>query len=920
MPPVLPDATSSDATCSKKTANINITVGPSHRTMRWTDRRTLTFEEFSAFLYNNGAPVGTKDGECFTPALFTGAARRMDHASQIDVAVLDSDCGHTLAQIELSVRAHGWRAIVHSTYSHMTSTSTVSADAAEAWLLDHAGSSIGDFMIARKGYVPAIMAGAKVVDDRINDNGKRDLIIAHAPCPKFRIVLPLITPWLAESYASQELANARWYDRICALAHALGLQHDRSCADTSRLFYIARTRHDGPQFEYNVIEGEDCPIWDLPDAPSGIPDCGPLFSPLTAAAAQILHFRGPVARAIDAPKKVWLDQQTGEVFDLNAWAAKYALRFEAMSALRARGTHRFGSRVTGAKHHIECPNDDSHMTSHGDTTGTFVVNASQAQHAGMPARQSGFILHCQHAGCKSSGFDRLDHIRALLDHGGLLLQDLTDPRFLIPETPIDISSFISKMEERPKSSEGKSAASDDDLLSERPSNVPKRLYENMPGALGQFYGWCLDTSHRRQPVLALGAALAFCSAVIGQRVKLQEWGTRPNIYILGVAPTGAGKDRPPTACDDVAREAGLYGELIGIKKPASDTAIENHVAVKPRQLMIIDEFHHLLHAMKSKNAATYLSGINTVLLEMYSASSKTYVGKSVADVEKQKTIDQPSVSLYGSCIPQELEEALSQKDIQGGILSRLQIFDAGSSYPDVVPPADVSAPTELLNWVRAWNAVSPRPNPMHYEDGEPRIQPRVVSMTTEAAALAKDWAKECDTVQRAAIRRNKDSLYVRGLENALKFALIRACASVSLVQSDFGVQINEVELRVDRDCVTWGIELERCMLARMEKVAENIADSDYEKLVKGVVKVIKRGKARGTTKAELMKTPAGTLEGFKLANVLTTLTDRQEVKYIQIPTKGRMRQAYVHRDFFTLHGISTEDPDAGEPEGEVMHG
>ena len=43
---------------------------------------------------------------------------------EFDLVVLDADCGHTLEEIETAVTAHGWACIIHSTHSHLTTTTT----------------------------------------------------------------------------------------------------------------------------------------------------------------------------------------------------------------------------------------------------------------------------------------------------------------------------------------------------------------------------------------------------------------------------------------------------------------------------------------------------------------------------------------------------------------------------------------------------------------------------------------------------------------------------------------------------------------------------------------------------------------------------------------------------------------------------
>ena len=96
------------------------------------------------------------------------------------------------------------------------------------------------YLIADKGYLQRVAAGAHVVRETANE-----VTFRHQACAKFRIAIPLARPWMASNYENQALANDVWKERVGALAHALGLRHDQSCTDSSRLFYLPRTPPNG---------------------------------------------------------------------------------------------------------------------------------------------------------------------------------------------------------------------------------------------------------------------------------------------------------------------------------------------------------------------------------------------------------------------------------------------------------------------------------------------------------------------------------------------------------------------------------------------------------------------------------------------------------------------------------------------------
>ena len=371
----------------------------------WTDVQALPWSDLARGLTTHA--IGQKEGTCIVPARFSGTARKKSEAVQIGLAILDSDCGHTLAEIETAIRARGWAAIIHSTHSHQT-TRTKASKANWTKFRDDCPIDAERQFLIEKGYLPHVAEGARIVAD----DGKH-VWFEHQPCPKFRVVLPLSRPWLASDYQDQNTANAAWKERIEALAAALGLHHDQSCTDTSRLFYLPRRPADGPEPETLVIDGVDCDLWSLPPA-SGAADDPGLFG--TGAQERPRH----KAAQDDAGHITFTEPTTGEVFDLTTWAAKYAGTFEIVTALKSRSAGAFTGHVADAvKHHIRCVNEDAHTTPGADGA-TFVVNASEADNRG-------FAYHCRHAHC--TGLDRLRFLKLILERGGLTIADLTAPEF-----------------------------------------------------------------------------------------------------------------------------------------------------------------------------------------------------------------------------------------------------------------------------------------------------------------------------------------------------------------------------------------------------------------------------------------------------------------------------------------------------------
>lgn len=380
------------------------TFGHYTQTGPWTDRRALLWADLARLLTTH--EIGPKEGTCIVPAVFRGTRRHKADAAQIDVAFLDSDSGATLEEIRAALSARGRLAVISSTHSHLTTSTTCKRGNWDKFRAQH-GDDAAAYLVQDKGYLPRVAEGASILAET-----PETVTFGHQPCAKFRIAIPLDRPWKAAAYDSQRAANDTWKERIEALAAALGLRHDQSCTDTSRLFYLPRRAADGPPAETAILDGVPCDIFGLAAAPKG--------SSARQRKRAVAH---PSERLEVA------DPSTGELFDLRRWERSHARRFQIVTALRARRPGVFVRKVTDRKHHLRCVNAAAH-TSAEDDFATIAIDASDAD-------KGRFVVHCMHAHC--AGRDHLAFLKQMIEERWLSVSDLTDPAFLSdgPQSPRD---------------------------------------------------------------------------------------------------------------------------------------------------------------------------------------------------------------------------------------------------------------------------------------------------------------------------------------------------------------------------------------------------------------------------------------------------------------------------------------------------
>jgi hypothetical protein len=260
------------------------------------------------------AKIGSKDeAECWSPALFKNNRRGKHNSYHIDLLVFDSDCGNTKEEIAKRLRAQGWKGIIISTSSHLTSRTKVQASACDKWCQEKSDDegSLSNFLIEKKHMLPRIAAGAREIRrfTEKQNTGKSEvetelLEVEHQPCPKYRVVLPLSRPWRIEDYPDPETARRAWEAAYTAGAQKLGLPFDETCRGVDRMFFFTRVPADRLALAESLeVEGAECPALDLAPAEQSAEE--PIQSAKRGKAGQKRHRSG---RRRKPTARVFVDQ------------------------------------------------------------------------------------------------------------------------------------------------------------------------------------------------------------------------------------------------------------------------------------------------------------------------------------------------------------------------------------------------------------------------------------------------------------------------------------------------------------------------------------------------------------------------------------------------------------------------------------
>ena len=347
---------------------------------------------------------------------------------------------------------------------------------------------------------------------------------------------------------------------------------------------------------------------------------------------------------------------------------------------------------------------------------------------------------------------------------------------------------------------------------------PEELYQ-FPGLVGDVMNTTLKYATKPNRPLALSGALALMSYLAARKVKSPS-GLRPNIYILALAGSGCGKERPRDINQLILESIQLDDGLLD--KAASGEGIEDMLAVKPALLWQCDEFYSTLHDMLKEKK----EGKDTTmeyLLKLYTNAHKNLKTRVKAGKPGQK-IYFPHLTMYATTTPAGFFEHLNERFLNDGMYARLNVMIAEASMRGTLPVEPVIDP-EIIEKARRWAQFIPPGS------GNIDLHTFPVPYTADAAKLAKAlYEKQEDEVEKA--KRNeepewKKTVWNRACEIALRYALIYAC---SIAERPENTIITAEAIRWAEKFIWWEIRNKFFLTERhyfrtdFERVSESVMD------------------------------------------------------------------------------------------------
>lgn len=405
-----------------------------------------------------------------------------------------------------------------------------------------------------------------------------------------------------------------------------------------------------------------------------------------------------------------------------------------------------------------------------------------------------------------------------------------------------------------------------------PGLLPEELLR-VPGFVSEVMDHCLEVAPYPNQSLAFCGALALQAFLAGRKVR-DPGDNRTNLYLLGLAHSSAGKDWPRKLNARVLHEIGLSAHLGD--RLASGEGVQDAMFATPSMLFQTDEIDGMLQSINRARDARHESIMGT-LLTMYSSSNSIFPMRRKAGQPEPGVIDQPSLVLFGTAIPNHYYAALSERMLTNGLFARMLIIEAGPRGAGQEPSV-ADLPERVLATARWWADL--RCGGGNLADAHPK--PRVVEQTEEARSLLIELRREAEEAYTEAERRSDavaTTVWGRASEQTRKLALLHAISE------------NHADPRIGVEAVRWASRLVLHQTRRMLfMAADHAAETPFDELALRAIRKLREAPGQTLPHSVLLKRMK--LDARSFLDLMETLVERGDVALESVATAGRAAQRY----------------------------
>jgi len=404
--------------------------------------------------------------------------------------------------------------------------------------------------------------------------------------------------------------------------------------------------------------------------------------------------------------------------------------------------------------------------------------------------------------------------------------------------------------------------------------IPQQLFDSLPALCQDAYQYYVDSSAWLiQPELWLGSWISYTGAMMSHQSESPS-GTRSNIFCLGLAGTGKGKDATRTWFNRVDTIApGM--QMLDNGRYFSDSGLVTTLRENQTTCLVMDEFGlQLSDAYRLPPLVNVLRMFN-MMLEMYTASSATqWHPQRYADSKRRSDpLSHPCLSMWNVSTPQTFWEDLTLKNVFSGLLPRFLLFlgddKPAKSRPDIRTPI----PESVERFRNRWMVPTMKDSMSKATDADNVV----MEVDPEADSYCQEQVDRLES--EIDDTRQESLIWSRFSQSASKLAMIHA----GWIHGDSGGSPS-----IDVESAVWGCDLAEFLIRRFQTMVNakiSIGSNDYQGWERKIYSIIKkRANPLGwCRKSDITKRVPGDI----FSRVITVMERNEIVEKMVQPTTGR---------------------------------
>ena len=396
-----------------------------------------------------------------------------------------------------------------------------------------------------------------------------------------------------------------------------------------------------------------------------------------------------------------------------------------------------------------------------------------------------------------------------------------------------------------------------------PARAVPAFISNPPGMLGEITRWISATAPKSQHELALAAAIALCSVVMGRTYRSQ-YGNWTSLYLVMVARSTEGKEHPQACIEKILTDADL-AQLIGGSGYTSAGAVYSALLKSPCHVATIDEMGKLLKMSRAKGQANSEAALDK-LIEAFGRTDgvlrpPTYSTMTLSKGQAnsvERIVHNPAITLLGATTPATFFENLTDDLVKDGFLGRCIVVESKQPRQLMRFVERSAPPQKILDWCKAVHVSTVKGGNLA-DVGPAEMPPSVIELPFSESCMPvmQAFEQELNDAKDSHETEGLDVLLGRTLEKAMKLAMI-ACKAIDPKQRE-----------VLPEHLRWAVEYVRFYdMALIRSVRKERIASQHDADIKRVIKYLKGVKKYADDKKYGEVCKAGAMPHSKLLKLM----------------------------------------------------